>query len=342
MVDRYIYPFPRVIRIEPAGACNLACSHCPTGTVSMERGLMREKTFELILRSMGNNVDAIKVVVLYHGGEPLLHKGFTDMVKRIKALGVPLVKTVSNGMIMTDKMLAGIVEHGLDVIEFSLDGESPEENDFIRRDCEYSTVVRNIKHLIDYKRHRNSSTPQIYLSSTRFLNKATHNVGSRVPNPPEYLIKEFGGSYADAIAGFKCTWAMRWPHMEVLEDIYEVYQDPYHCEPNNYCDHVVNTMTIRWNGDVIACCYDLTSRYVLGNVHEHDLATIWNNERYLHLRQSIDEMNFIPLCANCNVVKPNVYLTLTPGVRAKLRPNGGCETQGGTSENVQQCRATAE
>ena len=25
------------------------------------------------------------------------------------------------------------------------------------------------------------------------------------------------------IAGFKCFWAMKWPHMEVNDDIYEVY-----------------------------------------------------------------------------------------------------------------------
>ena len=325
MAERHRHPFPRVIRIEPAGVCNLACSHCPTGTVSMERGIMRDHIFDHILQSMRNNMDAIKVVVLYHGGEPLLHKGFADMVRRVKALGVPLIKTVSNGMIMTEKILTDIVECGLDVIEFSLDGDSSRENDFIRRECEYSTVVGNVKRLLDYRQRRNSHSPQIYLSSTRFLTKASGDSEGQDPNPPEHLIKEFGRPSAEGIAGFKCAWAMRWPHMEVLEDLYEVYQDPSRHEPNNFCDHVVNTMTVRWNGDVVACCYDLTSRYVLGNVKDDDLAVIWNNERYLHLRQSIDELNFIPLCANCNVVKPNVYLTLKPGILAQLRSDAQSE-----------------
>jgi radical SAM protein with 4Fe4S-binding SPASM domain len=299
----------------------------------MERGVMREETFSLVLKSMALNASSIKVVVLYHGGEPLLHKGFADMVRRVKALSVPFVKTVSNGMLMTQATLVGLIESGLDVIEFSLDGESPEENDLIRRDCDYTTVVRNVKRLIDYKRQRGTSTPQIYLSSTRFIDKHTHHEREQDPTPPEYLLKEFAEPYASGIAGFKCTWAMKWPHMEILDELYDLYQDPYHREPNNYCDHVVNTMTVRWNGDVVGCCYDLTSRYVLGNVHTHDLATIWNNERYLHMRQSIEEMTFVPLCANCNVVKPNVYLTLKPKVLAKM--GKGDEEQAVKGQRVQ-------
>jgi radical SAM protein with 4Fe4S-binding SPASM domain len=100
--------------------------------------------------------------------------------------------------------------------------------------------------------------------------------------------------------------------MEVLDAVYEVYQDPYHSEPIHYCDLVDYTMTIRWNGDVVACCYDLTSRYVLGNVHQDDLATIWNSDKFLGLRRSIETGRFIPLCANCNVVKPNTFLLLRP------------------------------
>lgn len=28
----------------------------------------------------------------------------------------------------------------------------------------------------------------------------------------------------------------------------------------------MNTLTIRYNGDVIPCCYDLTSKLVMGNI----------------------------------------------------------------------------
>jgi radical SAM protein with 4Fe4S-binding SPASM domain len=315
----YVRPFPRVLRIEPAAACNLTCSHCPTGTVKMVRGIMRPDTLALALDNLRTHLDAVKVVVLYHGGEPLLHKGFADMTGEIKALGVPFVKTVSNGMLLSDRLIAGLVESGLDAIEFSLDGESPEQNDFIRRDADAATIIRNVRRLIRYKRATGSSRPQIFVSTTQLFRRESGRPVGELPPPPDWLVREFPPD-AGEIAGFKCAWAMRWPHMELLGDVYEVWQDPADTTVRDYCDNVENTVTVRWNGDVVACCYDLTSRYVLGNVHQDDLATIWNGRRSLALRRSIATRRFVPLCAACNVVNPGVYLTLKPDVLAKLEP----------------------
>jgi len=71
--------FPRVQRIEPASQCNLSCSHCPIGAVDMSRGILKERTFNNILNNIKNHVNDIKVIVLYHGGEPLLNRNFFNM-----------------------------------------------------------------------------------------------------------------------------------------------------------------------------------------------------------------------------------------------------------------------
>lgn len=63
--------FPRVVRIEPAAKCNLACSHCPTGTVDMVRGLMSDEVFSRVLEDVKNNKESIVAIVLYHGGGTL-------------------------------------------------------------------------------------------------------------------------------------------------------------------------------------------------------------------------------------------------------------------------------
>jgi len=310
MDEQYVRPFPRVIRIEPSGACNLQCAHCPTGTVEMPRSVMRPETFALVAESIRANLDAVKVVVLYHGGEPLLNKHFLKMVSTIKDMGVPFVKTVSNGMLLTEPLIAGIVNSGLDHIEFSLDGQSSEENNLVRRNADYATVVRNVQRLIEYRRQVGAKTPKVFISTTQFVGRESERYSGQEPEPPRHLVEEFGPESEDGIAGYKATWAVRWPHMEVLEDYFECYPDPYAEDTKNFCDHVESTITIRWNGDIVACCYDLTSRYVLGNVHESDLPSIWNNHRYRGLRRSIDTKRFIPLCANCAVVAPRVFLVL--------------------------------
>ncbi|MCB0112909.1 MAG: SPASM domain-containing protein, partial [Caldilineaceae bacterium] len=252
-----------------------------------------------------------KVCVLYHGGEPLLNKHFADMARAIKALGIPFVKTVSNGMLLTQPIIEALVDSGLDAIEFSLDGVSPAQNNFIRRAGDYETVVAHIKALVAYKQHTGSARPQISISSTQFLPAPPdiERYKDLDPAPPGYLREEFAEEVAAGEIDFKTTWAMQWPHMEVETDVYDLYEDTEDSYQNQ-CDHVQSTMTVRWNGDVVGCCYDLTSQFVLGNIHEANLSEIWNNQKYRGLRRSIENQKYIPLCANCNVVRPNVYLLL--------------------------------
>ena len=96
--------FPKVVRIEPASQCNLMCSHCPTGTIDMNRGLMKYEVFEKVLKEIKGYKDYVKVVVLYHGGEPLLNKTVFDMIEQLKEFKSDLfVKTVSNGMALNKK-----------------------------------------------------------------------------------------------------------------------------------------------------------------------------------------------------------------------------------------------
>ena len=74
---------------------------------------------------------------------------------------------------------------------------------------------------------------------------------------------------------------------------------------SNYCDHVHNLMTIRSNGDVVACCYDLTSKFN-GNILQEDPIKIWNNQEYHQLRESI-KSKFLNQILQIAVVKPNKY-----------------------------------
>ena len=93
---------------------------------------------------------------------------------------------------------------------------------------------------------------------------------------------------------FKASYAIIWPGMK-----------PRTNPPlpvNNFCDQVVNTISIRWNGDVVPCCYDLVSMMVMGNVLKDDPEEIWNNKKYRQLREDIHSFNPPELCKNCEVL----------------------------------------
>ncbi len=303
--EQKILSFPRVVRIEPASNCNLACSHCPTGTVDMVRDLMTKEIFERTLEEVKKNIKYIKVIVLYHGGEPLLNKDFFKMASAVRELSQNLfIKTVTNGMALNEKNITHLLNCGLNEIEISLDGLSPNESNQIRRNSDTVKIVENLKNLIAVRDSTNTNLT-INVVTTQFLRSKSDLSEPKklVPSAPSWLTNIFGQS-----VNYKPCTAMRWPHMNVGKEFQLAWAKG---EDKDYCDHPINSITVRSNGDIVPCCYDLTSQMIMGNVMNEPLLTIFNGLKYRELRESIQKKNYISVCQNCNTVRPHVYLIKT-------------------------------
>lgn len=297
-------PFPKVLRIEPASQCNLSCVHCPTGTIDMHRGIMQESIFEKILHEITLHKDEIKVIVLYHGGEPLLHIRFSTMIQKLKNINPHFfIKTVSNGMALTQERSRELIESRLDAIEFSLDGLSAQESELVRKKSDVLKIVSNIKNLIILKQENNTTCPEISIATTQFFSKYYPLADYPIPSVPVWLQEIFS---LDEIKEFKTTYAMKWPHMgdSGMFDFIKVERVP----TSSYCDHIINTMTIRADGSVVPCCFDLTNQFIIGNIQNNSLLNIWMNEKYNSLRASIENKKLISICKNCLVLTNPIYL----------------------------------
>lgn len=269
----------------------------------MDRGIMGDDVFEKVLSEIRVHRDSIKVIVLYHGGEPLLNRNFYSMVSRIKDINNSIhIKTVSNGMALTKKHAEDVLNSGIDVIEFSLDGESPDESQHVRVDSNTQRIIKNIKGLITLKNSRNAAKPEIYIATTQFLRDKISIESPQVPPVPAWLKHLFEGQ----VSGYKTAYALRWPHMG-NSGKFDFFK-PLGGTDGDECDHVINTLTVRADGAVVPCCYDLTSKLVMGNILKETLADIWNGQKYSMLRESISTKNHMSICKTCAVVKPPVYL----------------------------------
>jgi radical SAM protein with 4Fe4S-binding SPASM domain len=294
--------FPRVLRIEPAAKCNLACSHCPTGTVEMSRGIMDDSVFRRVLRELEIHKEKIKVIVLYHGGEPLLNKNLFSMICEIRNISRGfMIKTITNGMALNTNVIGKLVSSGLSEIEISLDGESSAESEEVRINSLTNKIVENIHELIEAKKCANSHI-RISIASAQFL-RSIKDV-STAPEV-ENIIPAWLHNHFKEDVEYKQGAAMMWPHMEVGE-LYELGRAAG--EDKNYCDHIINTITVRSDGAVVPCCYDITSQLVMGNIMFESLIEIFNGERYSQLRESISKKMYESICANCNTVRAPVYL----------------------------------
>jgi len=292
--------FPKVLRIEPASKCNLGCVHCPTGTIEMKRGVMSLDIFKKILIEIKENRENIKVIVLYHGGEPFLNKNFFWMVEQIKEINSNFyIKTVSNGTVLNEEIIDQLVSSDIDLIEFSLDGYSVQDSEKIRKKSSTNKIIENIKKILEKKQELKSKL-KIQICNTQFI---LDKKNSTLPKTPDWITEIFKNKDVT----YKNFFAMQWPSMHEKE-LNEFDKMLISEDDKDYCDHVINTMTKRSDGTVVPCCYDLTTQLKMGNVMSDSLKNIWNNSDYDKLRLSIKSKKYISICKNCNVVRSPVYL----------------------------------
>jgi len=212
--DFSVHPCPRVVRIEPSSLCNLRCIHCPTGSnQDIKRGNMLDCVFDKIIEEI-NAYNAVDVVVLYHGGEPFLNKNIFKMINMLRSMGIRFIKIVTNGVLIKDETLLMIIKSGLNNIEFSLDGLSPEENNQIRKRGNYYQVASTIKKLLSMKTDLRAITPDIYIVNTQIPTEA--DIKKRVKiSTPKYILNDF--SNFKGKIGFKNTYMLKWPGFDCFD-----------------------------------------------------------------------------------------------------------------------------
>ena len=99
------YIFPKYFEIETVNACNARCIMCSidewTGNDSQ---MMSGKLFDKFVEEVANYSDWIEIICLNRDGEPTLDKNIAQKVKKLKDVGIKLVRFVSNGQNLTQKL----------------------------------------------------------------------------------------------------------------------------------------------------------------------------------------------------------------------------------------------
>lgn len=108
--------------------CNMNCRHCGSDCkLSSEYSDMPFCDFEKVLLSIREKYDPHKILVIISGGEPLMRNDIIEIGHKITGLGYPW-GMVSNGRLMSDKMIRDLLDAGMRSVSISLDGLSEEHN----------------------------------------------------------------------------------------------------------------------------------------------------------------------------------------------------------------------
>ena len=300
--------FPEVIRIEPSGICNFRCVHCSSHHINSQRGLLSVELFDSIFEGQfKENSYAPRIVVLYHGGEPLLNDNIQYFVRKAKETGAS-VKIVSNASHLTIGVAKELLQVKLDFIEFSFDGTSSIENDALRLGGNFERDSANVLSLLDLIKEQ-SSNLQVSISNVQIYTQKQleqYNEFGTVIDIPLYLKDRFKGYSID----YKSFPAMKWPSYNInyAPNKYDVLSFPS-TTPVNYCSNSFETATILSNGDVVPCCYDINGVVVFGNVKKDNIFAIWESKDAQQFRQSIRNGNPPELCKECMLFRREFLTT---------------------------------
>lgn len=139
------------IRISITDRCNLRCVYCmPAEGINL---IKHEEilSYEEIIRlcSLFSKIGISKVKIT--GGEPLVRKDVTKLIKSIKEIdGIDNVTMTTNGILLED-MVHDIVKAGLDAVNISIDTLNDHTYRELTRIGDVDKVVRGIKKCLEYK-----------------------------------------------------------------------------------------------------------------------------------------------------------------------------------------------
>jgi cyclic pyranopterin phosphate synthase len=121
LTDKYNRQF-KTLRLSLLSHCNLSCTYCTMGEDDV-----REHNHTPILRAdeLLNYVKQLHDIlnlktIRLTGGEPLLYHELIDIIKGIKAIGIPEIKLTTNGFLL-ERLAKLIKDAGLQSINVSLD-----------------------------------------------------------------------------------------------------------------------------------------------------------------------------------------------------------------------------
>jgi radical SAM protein with 4Fe4S-binding SPASM domain len=283
-INDVIEDFPIHLDLEANTNCNLKCFMCFQSFDPPKHDRMDIKIFKKAIdEGMKKGLCSIKT---QYRGEPLLNPDMIEMVKYAKDQGVLEVMFNTNATMLTEERIRGLIDAGLDKIICSVDGCNEEIYEKVRIGGRYKTVLENIKNLQRIKKELGLNRPSLRVQMVD--TPKNHN------QIPEYI--EFWGDIADQVA---------------VEDMLDWSADEPDTTPVNdfACAQLWQRLIVTADGDVLPCCRAIKGGskklYVLGNIKNQSIESIWKGEKLEALRElhRKGESHKAGLCAVCGLRK---------------------------------------
>lgn len=279
--------YPRYFTIETCNNCNAQCIMCPKGQKGIKNiQVMEDMLFNKILNEISQYSSWIMMICLNSDGEPLLDKGISTKIKKLKNIGIKHVNISTNASLLTPQKIEELLESGLDDIRISLDGYEKKTYEKIRRGLKYDVVKENVLNLIKMR-----DAAQSKMEIRIRMVELDENLQER-KEWMEYWKSKLRKSDKVQIMPMH-TWSQKIANEE--QGQIEFYS-------NKPCVSVFSSFTINYDGKVQLCDSDIEQQYIMGDIKENSIKDIWQGEKFEMIRKyhANGQRNHIKICRGCD------------------------------------------
>jgi len=275
---------PYFINVEPTNICNLQCTICSMDK-SRKPGYMNIEMLNDIIKQASEF--KIKEVRLFLAGEPLLNKNLPNMVDIAKRAG--MITTIHTNATRLNRQLGkSLIAAGLDLLSISFHGEQKEEYETVMKGADYEKVLENVLNFLKYKLKGKHNKPKVIIQVVK---------GKMAPS------SELSNTFKEKFKGLPVNrFIVLEPHNWAGE--IDLSNDMVNRTYYYHCQHLYQSMSVTYNGDVVACCGDLNGRMVIDNVSNKSLKEIWHSEKLCKMRLDLKKGDYkrYLLCSSCDVL----------------------------------------
>jgi radical SAM protein with 4Fe4S-binding SPASM domain len=285
--DGYLPDFPLFLDVEPEYRCNLRCVTCPLKDGKDNPSYIQDRMSVDVYRRIceEGKKHGLPAITVSNNNEGLLQKNLFGYIQAAQEAGIMDIFVGTNAHLLKREMGAKLIKSGLSRLLISIDAATAETYLKVRKSDKYEMVVKNVLEFHRLRAETGSRLPLIRVSM----------VVTSLNQHEEQRFRDFWAEYADIISIQRYIPYQGDPHIQ--DELIPEGRDPLDF---TVCAPLWQRMTIRANGDVIACCH-LSNKLGIGNINESSIHDIWHGERMdeirrIHLAGKYQE---IDVCKSC-------------------------------------------
>ncbi len=261
---------PRAIQIQTVSGCNANCIFCPNKKTELDIPLGKRMDWDLYRSIVDQAVDlGVRRFSPYLMNESMLDSELPERVAYItqRKKSFQFTKINSHGGLLTERMAKGLLDSGLDRLNFSVQGLDPEKYQQIMG-LKLDKVLSNIERFHKLKRDGG------YKTRVRIVMLDTTEIHDQIPEIRSYWKER----------GIKININQlenRGNHQNIHADDIAVHE----LETFDWCDRLFEQIYVLYDGRLLQCCADWEQTSNMGDLSGSSLGDAWLGSAYASFRE---------------------------------------------------------